>query len=122
MNKFYFSFFLFFSFSYVAQNVSGVSPIKKKEHYKIINVGNDNPLVFEKVVCTFQGLDSLRFLNERRHIAIEGTSLILELFSAQELFNFYGKPVSILTIKDGSVKRNTKVILSTKNTFETIIK
>jgi hypothetical protein len=112
MKKSYFftlTFFVFSSFLF-SQSNSAEPSAKKKEHYRIINNGSDSPLNLEKLLPG-ASLDSLRFLNERRQIAVEGTSLVVELFSAQELLNDYKKPVSQLTINDPAKARKVKIRL-----------
>ncbi len=70
-----------------------------KHHYTILNSDMESSLICEKALSHTQ-VDQLRFMNERRQIPVEGTHLIIELFSAQELLIAYGKPISPLTIKN----------------------
>lgn len=83
---------------------------KKKEHYRIINNGSDDPLWVEKAMY-HANMDSLRFVNERRRIPIEGTSLVLELYSAQELLTEHQKPIHPLNITDATKARKYKLRL-----------
>ena len=64
-----------------------------KTHYRIINETGDFSLDYEKALA-HTPLDHLRYMDARRQIPIEGTHLIVELFSANELLENYGKPVS----------------------------
>jgi hypothetical protein len=119
-NLLFFCLALFFSNCFFSQNNSNASIPKKKDHYRIINNGSDDPLWYEKAMSHAQGMDSLRFLSQRRHISIQGTSLVLELFSAQELLDTYGKPISLLTITDPSKARKVKIKLNSKNMIEVV--
>ena len=115
---------LLLTFFYVStifsQNNSQTSLPKKKDHYRIINNGNSDPLWYEKAMAHAQGMDSLRFLKERRHIPIQGTSLVLELWSAEELLQAYGKPISLLTILDPKKARGVTIKLDSKNMIEVV--
>lgn len=87
---------------------------KKKEHYQIINQNFEFTLFYEKAM-THTDLDSLRFLNERRQVPVEGTTIFIELFSAQELFDKYQKPISPLTIMNPAKARKVKLKLASNN-------
>ena len=108
MKKFIPLLLLFCSFYGIAQQ--GVN----KTHYKIINPDFEFTLNYEKALSHLQ-VDGLRFMNERRQIAIEGTSIKVELYSAQELLIAYGKPISPLTIKNPSVAPSVALKLSENN-------
>lgn len=99
MKKIYFSAFLFFLLSscLIAQNKNSADPLKKKEHYRVISNGNDDPQIVVKALY-HSNLDTLRFVNERRRLPVLGTSLVLELYSGQELLDLYRKPVHPLNI------------------------
>ena len=84
---------------------------EKKIHYKIINPAVEQTLVYEKALYNTD-LDGLRFLNESRIIPIEGTYILIELFSAKELQKKYGKEISPLTITNSVSVRNIKFKLA----------
>jgi len=86
-----------------AQNNSQTS-IPKKEHYRVLSYGNDNPMLLEKAMY-HANLDSLRFINERRKLKVEGTNLVLELFSANELLETYKRPIHPLNIANAATAR-----------------
>ena|ERR1700758_1201151 len=100
--------FIFFGFVLRAQNAPS------KEHYRIINPSFEFTLNYEKALINTQ-LDSLRFLNQRRQIQIAGTNIILELYSAQELLDKYGKPISPLTIINPITAKEVRLKLGTNN-------
>jgi hypothetical protein len=79
---------------------------KPKEHYRIINPNMEFSLNYEKALYHAR-LDSLRFKDQRRQLPIEGTTIIVEIFSAQELLDTYKKPISPLT---KSYSKNAKKI------------
>lgn len=101
-------FLLVLGYSNTAQNAV------QKPHYRIINEGFDFTLLYEKALAHTQ-LDNLRYLNTRRQIPVEGTKISIELFSAQELLENYGKPISPLTAVQSSVKEPIKFKLSPNN-------
>src|SRR6185312_10743866 len=86
----------------------------QKTHYRIINEGFDFTLTYEKALEHTQ-LDNLRYLDSRRQIPVEGTKISIELFSAQELLEKYGKPISPLTATKSSVLAPVKFKLSANN-------
>ncbi len=110
------SFLLTFVYSVSAQETVN------KTHYRIINENFESTLNYEKALEHTQ-LDNLRYFNKRRQIPIEGTGIIIELFSAEELLYSYGKPISPLTIKDISNAPFVKFQLaSNKYSLETLPK
>lgn len=110
---------VFFICSAVFSQNNSTEPAVKKELYRVINTGSDNPAMLYKALNHCH-LDSLRFLNERRQLAVEGTTLVLELFSANELLERYGKPVSLLTIKDPAKARKVKLKINSHNMIEAV--
>ena len=86
----------------------------KKEHYHLINDNFEFTLAYEKAM-THTDLDSLRFLNERRLVPVNGTTIFIELYSAQELYDWYRKPISPLNIKDPLTARKVKLKLADNN-------
>lgn len=110
-----FVFVLLACFAGISQSNSASQ--KNKEHYRIINANQEDDLRYVKAM-TKASVDSLRFLNERRQIPISGTTMVLELYSAQELKDTYGKPVSLLTIKDPAKARKVAVRLGKDGLIE----
>ena len=108
MKKLILFFLLISGFSGIAQQS------RNKVHYKFINPALEQTLKYEKALTQMQ-LDEFRFMNERRQISIEGTSLIVELFSAQELLISYGKAISPLTIKNPINAPNVSFKLAKNN-------
>jgi gliding motility-associated-like protein len=88
----------------------------QKNHYSIINKDFEFTLPYEKALEHTQ-LDNLRYLDSRRQVPVEGTKIIIELFSAQELFTSYGKPISPFTAKKSVVEEPIKFKLSANNYF-----
>ena len=73
----------------------------------IISSSNENITsaqlnVYKTAVNNYANLDEFRFLNERRIIEFEKDQITLELFSANELAEKYGKEVPASTIIPGS--------------------
>jgi hypothetical protein len=83
---------------------------EEKRTLRIINPNNEDPLWAEKAMY-HANIDSLRFVSERRRLPIEGTALVLELFSAEELLTEYKKPIHPLNIKDPAKARKYKLRL-----------
>jgi hypothetical protein len=77
---------------------------KSKEHYII----HQNGAAIDVVKLTtylntgFFNLDEYRFYDKRRIIQFEGTTATIELYSAKELFEIYGKHVAESTIMPGA--------------------
>ena len=57
--------------------------------------------IYNTALINFSQLDEFRFLNQRRTILFEKNQIFVELFSAQELFELYGKEISPVTITSG---------------------
>jgi len=85
-----------------------------KSHYQIINPAFEYTLNYEKALSHTQ-LDGLRYLNSRRRINIEGTQISIELYSAKELLDVYGKLISPLTIQNPIEGQDVKFALSKDN-------
>ncbi len=58
--------------------------------------------LYHTAIQNFSSLDEFRFLNERRIIEFEKDQITIELFSANELSEKYGKEVPVNTIIPGS--------------------
>src|ERR1700757_156321 len=99
---------LLFGYCGIAQQTA------QKNHYRIINENSEFSLNYEKALAHTQ-LDNLRYLDSRRQIPVEGTKISIELFSAQELLENYGKPISPLTARKLSVVEPIKFKLSSNN-------
>ena len=80
------------------------SSIKSKEHF-IIHQNGAN-IDVEKLTSYLNtgyfNLDEYRFYDKRRIIQFEGTTATIELYSAKELLEIYGKPVAESTIMSGT--------------------
>jgi hypothetical protein len=78
--------------------------VKSKEHYIIHQ--NGSKIDVEKLTSYlntgFFNLDEFRFYDKRRIIEFEGTTATIELYSAKELFEIYGKHVAESTIMPGT--------------------
>jgi hypothetical protein len=73
----------------------------------IISSSNENITsaqlnVYKTAVNNFTNLDELRFLDQRRIIPFEKNEISIELFSANELLEKYGKEIPENTIVHGS--------------------
>jgi len=88
--------------------MKGQDVTKPKEHYRLLNPKGDFSLNYEKAL-TRASLDSLRFVEKRRQIPIEGTNMVLELFSAKELLEKYQKPILPINIADASKAQKVKL-------------
>jgi len=85
----------------------------EKAHYVLKTERGDANLVDIQTALSKRGsLDGFRFLNARREIVISGTGVVVELFSAKELLDLYGKAVSPLTISDESGVANIEFVLT----------
>jgi hypothetical protein len=58
--------------------------------------------IYNGALINFSQLDEFRFLNQRRKILFEKNQIFVELFSANELAEQFGKEVSPLTILPGN--------------------
>jgi hypothetical protein len=65
-------------------------------------ISETNFSLYNSALQNFSTLDELRFLNQRRTILFEKDMITVELFSANELLDKYGKEISPLTIIPGS--------------------
>jgi hypothetical protein len=89
--KILFTFFLIFI-------VQLSSAQNSKTHFIIHNPGNSSENAkIENAFSTFD-FDSFRFYDKRRTIKFTGSDISIELYSAKELLDTYGKPVSPFTI------------------------
>lgn len=65
------------------------------------NVSESQLEIYKMALINFSQLDEFRFLNERRTILFEKNQITVELFSANELAEQFGKEVSPFTILPG---------------------
>ena len=65
------------------------------------NNGNNDSLVYYKAIASYDSFDQFRFYDKRRLIFFIDKNVSIELFSAKELNEKYGKRISPYTIKDG---------------------
>jgi hypothetical protein len=98
MNKFFFlvMFMLCFSgFSLSQDKGDG----KQKKHYSIVSSDSKiNLSPFEMALSASSQLDQFRLYDQRRIISFERNSVSVELFSAKELEENFGKQISPKTI------------------------
>jgi len=82
--------------------VAQTQPNAKKTHF-IIHTDNPNDDIakYEQAIITYGKLDQYRFYNTRRKILFQNSTVWVELYSAKELLDLYGKQISPFTIKDG---------------------
>lgn len=100
----------FFSFLSIGQNTT-------KSHFLIENT--TTALEFEMLqnaANNYYSFSELRFLNERRTIEIIGSDATVILYSANELFELYNKPISSATIQINSTYDNVMFSLTDSKT------
>jgi hypothetical protein len=106
MKYYYLSFFVFFfigNFELKAQQIQYDQ--LEKQTFNISSLDNqvsDVELgIYKLALVEFSQLDEFRFLNERRIIFFEKNGIYVELYSASELYDRYGKEISQTTISPG---------------------
>ena len=106
MKYYYLTFFILFfivDFEIKAQQIQS-EPLEKQT-FELSLLGNnvsDVELgIYKLALLEFSQLDEFRFLNERRTILFEKNQIAVELFSANELAEQFGKEVSPFTILPG---------------------
>ena len=72
--------------------------------------------MLQKAANNYSSFSELRFLNERRTIEIIGSDAIIILYSANELFELYNKPISSATIQINSTFDNVMFSLADSKT------
>ena len=88
-------FVLFSGFSFAQEN----GDIKQKKHFSLISSDSKiNISPFEMALSGFSKLDQFRIYDQRRIIFFERNSVSVELFSAKELEENFGKQISPYTI------------------------
>ncbi|MGZ3863096.1 MAG: PKD domain-containing protein [Bacteroidia bacterium] len=108
MKKLLSIFSLLISFTFSAQNDY------KRPNLVLINPYSEVSLKYEKAL-THTDFEEYRLLNERRRIPIAGTDIEVELFSANELNQKYGTPISPLTLKTVEGTKNIRLQLADNN-------
>lgn len=88
-----------------------------KNSYRLINNGTAESSLYEKALGV-ASFDTLRFLNKSRMVPIAGTSFVVEIFSAQHLFEKFGKQVSPHTILDETKSPKIRFKLNKNNHLE----
>lgn len=106
MKFIYIFFFLFILFRNIDINAQEIETNSIEKNTFLLYSGNSNisqsELVIYKIaLLEFSQLDEFRFLNERRTIHFEKNQIAVELFSANELAEQYGKEISPYTIVPG---------------------
>lgn len=88
-----------FSFSQEKENIT------QKKHYSLVSSNSKINLVpFEMALSASSQLDQFRLYDQRRVIFFERNSVSVELFSAKELEENFGKQISPHTIMKESEK------------------
>jgi hypothetical protein len=105
----YFVLFILVSFLFTANKIIAQVNNQDSTHkvtYLIsssdVTISQANFSLYDEALRNFTTLDELRFLNQRRTILFEKDGITVELFSANELLEKYGKEISPLTIVPGS--------------------
>ena len=75
-----------------------------KPHFVIHTQNADDIPNYEHALKDFD-FDSYRFYDKRRIIKFTNSSATIELYSAKELLDIYGKPVSPFTLMDNKPKK-----------------
>lgn len=87
-------------FIFVVAFTFGQTPGKK--HFVIHRIDNTTDIsVYEQAANNYGQLDQFRFLDKRRTISFTDHKASIELYSAQELKEMFGKEISPLTITSG---------------------
>jgi hypothetical protein len=82
----------------------------KKEQYQILNADElDIKDRIYQAAYDYKKFDELRFLDTTREIRIQGTDVVLILFSANELLDLYAKQISPFTIMPGQAYKEVEL-------------
>jgi len=106
MKFIYIFFFLFILFRNIDTNAQEIETNSIEKNTFLLHSGNSNIsqselVIYKRALLEFSQLDEFRFLNERRTILFEKNQITVELFSANELVEKFGKEVSPFTILPG---------------------
>lgn len=72
---------------------------KSKIHYEIKNLNtHPNPDFVIQAAAEFIKFDEIRFIDKRRAVKLKDSGVIIELYSANELKEYYNKEVCLLNI------------------------
>ena len=100
--------FLFFVFT-----KTGFSQDSKvKQHYVVNNAADSKEAASYSDLLSQFNFDQYRFYDKRRTITFVNNSVTIDLYSAKELLDTYGKVVSPLTIMDNVPKKNIAFFLN----------
>ena len=89
------------------------SQSSKKDHFSLItNKSASETIIYETAVRDYADIDKFRFYDKRRRIIIQNSEITLELHSALELKEKYGKPIAPLTIMPGSEYQGVEFYLT----------
>ncbi len=101
---------LLLSFFSIGQNVT-------KSHFLIENTTTVQEYeMLQKAANNYSSFSELRFLNDRRTIEIIGSDATIILYSANELFELYNKPISSATVQINSTFDNVMFSLADSKT------
>lgn len=77
---------------------------QKKIHFTVVNASTQvEKTQIEKAAFRYYQFSELRFLQQKRSINIQNSTAKIILYSANDLWEKYGKPISPLTI-DSSIE------------------
>ena len=82
-----------------------------KPHYIVNNPGDAKETSSYYDLLSNFNLDEYRFLDKRRTIKFVNSDVTVDLYSAKEMLDIYGKPISPLTIMDNVPKKNIAFFL-----------
>jgi hypothetical protein len=103
MKFFYFPFIFIALFANFELKSQVLSSQKESFHVSSSNtsISEGELLIYNTALANYNQLDEFRFLNERRIIFFEKNGIYVELYSASELYDRYGKEISQTTISPG---------------------
>jgi len=102
MNKFFYLLMFMLCFSGISF-AQAQGPVKQKKHYSLVSTDSKiNLSPFEMALSASSQLDQFRIYDQRRIIFFERNSVSVELFSAKELEENFGKQISPNTIMNKS--------------------
>ena len=99
---------LFFAFSKTGFSQDA----KVKQHYVINNAADAKEATSYSELLSNFDFDQYRFYDQRRTIKFIKSNITIELFSAKELLDTYGKTVSPFTIMDNIPSKEIAFIMN----------
>ena len=99
---------LFFAFSKIGFSQDA----KVKQHYVINNAADAKEATSYSELLSNFDFDQYRFYDQRRTIKFIKSNITIELFSAKELLDTYGKTVSPFTIMDNIHSKEIAFIMN----------